>query len=159
MIVFTQPDNGWNTSSLFCSILTKLSYFVMGWEHSQTLVVVAMCHYSACVPLSTVLNCLANIYPTLCLSYRHTSTIREDMGWIFAGHILRMFYRHCLQHMNNGSTIQDLGTNIWCMLQMWEILCCAFQHVKVFSLSKLSYVGYALNWWLVFMLKGCKKVA
>jgi len=124
----------------------------VGWEHSQALLVNEMCHYSSCVSSSTAWECIANICPTLRLPYRQTPPVREDMGWIFVGHILGMFC-YLLAWMNNGSTIQDLGISIWCMLHSWRILCYAVKHIRYWPLSKLNDDGY--GWMLLFVFKVC----
>jgi len=90
MVVCTQPGNG---TSLLCFARSGGSFpNSVECEHSQALVVVAMYHYSSCVPSSNAWDCLENFCPTLCLPYRQTPTVREYMGWIFAGHSPRMFY-------------------------------------------------------------------
>lgn len=101
-----------------------------------------MCQFSSCAPLFTAYDCLANISPPLYLSYWLTPTLREGIGWIFAGHSPWISTASWLQHVNNGGNIQDLGTNTEYMLDRWGILYYAVQYVRFWFWSKLIHKEY-----------------
>jgi len=129
MIACTQSGNG--TSLCFARSWGSLPNSV-GWEHSQTLVVVATCHDSSHISSSTETFLQISVPHYVYPIDRH-KLWEKIWGEYLLGIVLEYPSASWLQRVNNGSTIEDFGTDIGCMLHRWRnpLLCSPARQILI----------------------------
>jgi len=121
-------------------LLNPEEAFHVRWDGSpsQPLVVVAMRTIHPAFLRWLIENVLQTSVPHYVYPIDRFQLWEKIWDEYLLGIILEYSTASWLQHVINGSTIQDLGTNIGCIMHRWSILFYAVQHARFSSMSKVT---------------------